>query len=192
MDKLVFATNNTHKLEEIQLALKDIFNIQSLKELGCNTDIPETGNSLVENALIKARFIHQEYHCDCFADDTGLEITALNGEPGVYSARYAGEQKNSEDNMDLVLQKLQGVKDRSAQFKTVIALILDGKEYLFEGIVEGQILPTRSGEKGFGYDPIFQPKGFDRSFAQMSTEEKNQISHRGKAVAQLITFLIKT
>lgn len=187
--KLVIATNNAHKLEEISKAVGNRFSILSLKEIGCTEDIEETGTTLEANALIKARYIHQKYQVDCFADDTGLEIAALNNEPGVYSARYAGEQRNSEDNMDLVLEKLKRSSNRAARFRTVIALILDGKEFLFEGIVKGTIREQRSGTAGFGYDPIFQPEGYALTFAAMSMDEKNTISHRGRAVQQLLQFL---
>ncbi len=186
---LVFASHNKHKVEEIAQALSGKYELQSLTDIGCVTEIPETGTTLHENALLKARFVHQTYGLDCFADDTGLEIAALNNEPGVYSARYAGEHKSSEDNMDKVLTLLQGKEDRTARFRTVIALILQGKEYVFEGIVEGTIRTERAGTAGFGYDPIFEPKGYDVTFAEMTMEQKHQISHRGRAVELLIAFL---
>jgi len=188
---LVFATHNTNKLKEIQTLLKNTqFNIKGLQQIGCAEDIAETGNTLDENALIKARYVYKKYNINCFSDDTGLEIDALNGEPGVYSARYAGDSCNADDNINKVLQNLTGVNNRTARFKTVIALIINGKEYSFEGKVEGEITIARQGEKGFGYDPIFKPIGYPITFAEMSLEEKNKISHRGKAIKKLISFLI--
>lgn len=186
---LVFATNNAHKLKEIQHAAGDKLQLLSLNDINCADDIPETGKTLEENALQKARFLFEKYGCNCFADDTGLEVEALQGEPGVYSARYAGEQKNAGDNMNLVLQKMRGAANRNAQFRTVVALIMNGKEHLFEGIVKGSIRHEKSGGKGFGYDPIFQPAGYSITFAEMSMEDKNKISHRGKAVERLVEFL---
>ena len=188
MKKIVFATNNLNKLRELRSAVKD-FDIIGLKDLNIIEDIPETGNSLKDNALQKAKYIFEKTGLDCFADDTGLEIEALDGKPGVYSARYAGPECDSEDNMQKVLIELEDSKNRKAQFKTVIALIIDGKEFFFDGKVEGQILKFKTGKDGFGYDPIFKPNGFNQSFAEMSIQLKNEISHRGLAVKQLIKFL---
>lgn len=187
--KLVFATNNPHKLEEIQSLLGSSLKLLSLSDIGCYNEIPETGNTLEANARQKAQYVYEHYNINCFADDTGLEIDALDGEPGVYSARYAGNEKDAEANMTKVLVKLDGVEDRSARFRTVISLIIDGKEQQFEGYVNGQILASRSGNEGFGYDPIFKPDGYDVSFAEMSLEEKNKISHRGRAIEKLIKYL---
>lgn len=189
MKTLVFATNNQHKLEEIQELLGDAFVLKTMKDIECHEDIAEDAPDLQGNAQLKARYIKEHYGYDCFADDTGLEIEALGGEPGVYSARYAGAQRSSEDNMDLVLSKLAGKDHRKAQFRTAICLILGDEEHLFEGIVEGEIAQERSGEKGFGYDPIFLPEGQKRSFAEMTSEEKNAISHRGRAFQKMIEFL---
>lgn len=186
---LVFATNNAHKLEEIREILGGKFHIVSLKELGCQEDIPEEQDTLEGNALQKARYIRDKYKVDCFADDTGLEIEALGGEPGVYSARYTGDGHDSEANMRKVLDKMSGETNRRARFRTVIALLLDGQEHLFEGEVRGEILRERHGEGGFGYDPIFRPEGFTQSFADMSLEDKNKISHRGRATEALRKFL---
>lgn len=187
--KLVFATNNEHKLIEVQKMLGDKFDVLSLKDINCFEDIPETAATLEGNASIKSKYVYEKYGLNCFADDTGLEVEALSNQPGVYSARYAGEQKSSEDNMTKLLLELNKINNRKARFRTVISLILDGKENLFEGIVEGDILSERHGGEGFGYDPIFQPSGFDLSFAEMDMENKNKISHRGRAVAKLITYL---
>lgn len=186
---LVFATNNAHKLEEIREILGEKFHIVSLKELGCQEDIPEEQDTLEGNALQKARYIRDKYKVNCFADDTGLEIEALGGEPGVYSARYAGDGHDSEANMRKVLDKMSGETNRRARFRTVIALLLEGQEHLFEGEVRGEILRERHGEGGFGYDPIFRPDGFAQSFAEMSLEDKNKISHRGRATEALRKFL---
>lgn len=186
---LVFATNNAHKLEEIREILGGKFHIVSLKELGCQEDIPEEQDTLEGNAQQKARYIRDKYKVNCFADDTGLEIEALGGEPGVYSARYAGDGHDSEANMRKVLDKMSGETNRRARFRTVIALLLDGQEHLFEGEVRGEILRERHGEGGFGYDPIFRPEGFAQSFAEMSLEDKNKISHRGRATEALRKFL---
>ena len=188
MKKLIFTTNNLNKLNEIRSAIKQI-EIVGLKDININEDIPETGNTLEDNALQKAQFIHNKTRLDCFADDTGLEIEALDGNPGVYSARYAGLECNSEANMQKVLRKLDGFENRKAQFRTVIALIINGKEYFFDGKVEGEILKYKTGTDGFGYDPIFKPNGFNQTFAQMSIQQKNEISHRGIAVRKLINFL---
>lgn len=190
--KIVFATNNTHKLEEIRRMLQGSHQIVSLAEIGCHEDIPEEQDTLEGNALQKARYIKQHYGYDCFADDTGLEIDALGGRPGVYSARYAGEAKDSEANMRKVLAEMQGHSDRRARFRTVIALILGNEEHLFEGKVEGEILTARQGSAGFGYDPVFRPDGYDRSFAEMDPDTKNSISHRGEATRKLAAFLNAT
>lgn len=187
--KLVFASNNKNKIAEIQQLIGDKFEIVSLQDIGCTEDIPETAETIEGNAILKAQYVYDKYGLSCFADDTGLEIDALEGEPGVYSARYAGEQKNADDNMALVLQKLESQTNRSAQFKTVIALNFGSEHFLFEGIVKGIITPVKRGNEGFGYDPIFQPEGFDVTFAEMSMQQKSTISHRGKAVEKLINFL---
>ena len=186
---ILFASNNAHKVEEVRAALPPQFTIRSLREVMGDVDIPETGVTLEENAAIKARFLFAETGMNCFADDTGLEITALNGAPGVYSARYAGEGCTFDDNMNKVLANLDGKTDRSARFRTVICLILGGKEYFFEGEIKGEILTSRVGEQGFGYDPIFKPEGYQLTFAQMTVEQKNTISHRGLAVQKLVEFL---
>lgn len=186
---IIFATHNPNKTKEIKNQLGDNFTVQSLSDIGFTDEIKETANTLEGNALLKVRAIHQKTGKNCFADDTGLEVEVLNGAPGVYSARYAGDHCNAEDNMDKLLSALKEAKNRTARFRTVVALILNGKEYTFEGICEGEILPERTGEEGFGYDPIFKPKGYDRSFAQMSLNDKNEISHRGLAVKKLIDFL---
>lgn len=189
MDKIVFATNNPHKLAEISTMLQGKFEIISLDELGCTEEIPETADTLEGNASLKSQYIYDKYKCNCFADDTGLEIEALNKEPGVYSARYASEAKDALENMKKVLHKMRGVTNRKAKFRTVISLILEGQEILFEGNVEGEITQDISGKEGFGYDPIFQPDGYNVTFAQLSRSEKNEISHRGRAVQKLIQFL---
>tara|TARA_B110000211_G_scaffold129201_1_gene148417 strand:- start:1648 stop:2223 length:576 start_codon:yes stop_codon:yes gene_type:complete len=187
--KIVFATNNPNKLKEIQSLMPAGIEIISLKDIGCTEDIPETGETLEANAFQKARYIKEHYGYDCFADDTGLEIESLNRAPGVYSARYAGPERSAEANMAKILTELDGKENRKAQFRTAIALILNGKEQLFEGKVEGHISETKQGEEGFGYDPIFLPKNYQRSFAQMSMDEKGTISHRGRAVRKLVDFL---
>ena len=187
--KLVFATNNAHKLEEIADILGEKIKLLSLKDIECTADIPETANTLEGNATQKAEYIYQQYGLDCFADDTGLEVEALDGAPGVFSARYAGEGHNSEDNMQKLLQNLQGVTNRKAQFRTVICLIWDGKRYLFEGICKGEIIEEKRGNAGFGYDPIFVPEGYDQTFAELGNDIKNSISHRAKAVELLCNFL---
>ncbi len=189
MKEIVFATNNAHKLRELREIAGEKFEILSLADIDCHDDIPETADTLEGNALIKARYIKDNYGYDCFADDTGLEIEALGGEPGVFSARYAGDDCNSERNIDKVLENLSGVENRAARFVTVIALMLEGETYTFEGEVKGEILTERHGEGGFGYDPIFKPVEAECSFAEMSADEKNRISHRGRAVAKLFTFL---
>jgi len=192
--KLVFATNNAHKLQEVRHILGERFEVVGLKDIGCHEDIPETAETLEGNAQQKAHYVKEHYGLDCFADDTGLEVAALDGAPGVHSARYAelfskGDTHDSDANMNLLLKNLEEKNDRSARFRTVIALIYKGQEYLFEGICPGKILHERHGSEGFGYDPIFQPTGFDLSFAQMSAEEKNAISHRGRATQKLAEFL---
>lgn len=187
--KICFATNNKKKIEEVKAALGPEFELVSLQEIGCVEELPETGDTLDHNAFQKARYVKENFGVDCFADDTGLEVDALDGAPGVYSGRFAGEPRSDERNIDLLLEKMAGKTNRKARFRTVIALILEGKEYQFEGIAEGEILKERVGEKGFGYDPVFKPIGFDKTFAQLTLEEKNEISHRGKAVKALIEFL---
>ena len=187
--KICFATNNKKKIEEVKAALGPEFELVSLQEIGCVEELPETGDTLDHNAFQKARYVKEHFGVDCFADDTGLEVEALDGAPGVYSGRFAGEPRSDERNIDLLLEKMEEKPNRKARFRTVIALILEGKEYQFEGVAEGEILKERVGEKGFGYDPVFKPIGFDKTFAQLSLEEKNQISHRGKAVKALIEFL---
>ena len=210
--KIVFATNNLHKLQEVRQILGDSFEVLSLKDIGCDVDIPETGQTLEENALQKARYVYDNYHIDCFADDTGLEVEALNGAPGVYSARYAAmeptgstdssKSHDSEANMARLLRELSDKDNRKARFRTVIALIQKKdvcpcgctsikQEHLFEGIVNGEITTERSGVEGFGYDPIFRPEGYDQTFAEMNAEQKNSISHRGRATAKLAEYLLK-
>lgn len=190
--KIVFATNNQHKLSEIRQILGDRVEVLSLQDIGCDVDIPETGKTLEENALQKAQYVFDHYHTDVFADDTGLEVEALNGAPGVYSARYAGEGHDSEANMSKLLKKLSNNDNRKARFRTVIALIQQGNVHKFEGIVNGQIIRERRGGEGFGYDPIFQPDGYDKTFAELGLDIKNTISHRARAVAKLCTFLADT
>ena len=189
--RLVFATNNQHKLDEIKNILNDRLDLLSLKDLNINEDIPEDQNSMEENAARKALFIYNKHKVDCFADDTGLEIEALNGEPGVYSARYAGDQCNFEDNINKVLQKLQGIKNRKARFRTVISLVENGHIVNFEGSVNGKILNKKRGIHGFGYDPIFQPDGYKQTFAEMTMNEKNKISHRAKAIEKLVNYFFR-
>lgn len=187
--KLVFATNNLNKLTEAQALLPDTIKLISLAEIGCVEDIPETADTIEGNAIQKANYVKEKYGYDCFADDTGLEVDALDGEPGVYSARYAGPQKSAEDNMQKLLTKLSVKENRSAQFKTVIAVNFCGQQHLFEGIIRGKITETKRGNHGFGYDPVFQPEGFSQTFAELSLQEKGQISHRGRAIQLLIDFL---
>ena len=187
--KIVFATNNPNKLIEIKAFMPKEIEIISLEELGCKEDIPETGNSLEDNALEKARYLKNHFGCDCFADDSGLEIDILNGAPGVYSARYAGPERSAQANMNKVLFELDGESNRAAKFRTCIALTIYGKEYLFEGKVDGHIGLEMKGNMGFGYDPIFLPENNERSFAQMSIQEKNLISHRGRGMKKLIYFI---
>ncbi|MBO9573320.1 MAG: RdgB/HAM1 family non-canonical purine NTP pyrophosphatase [Chitinophagaceae bacterium] len=187
--KLLFATNNKHKIEEIQSAIGNLVEVTGLKDAGINIDIPEPYDTLEKNAAEKSSVIYALTAISCFSEDTGLEIAALNGEPGVRSARYAGEGRSSEDNIDLVLRKMYGINNRKAQFRTVISLIWNGKEYLFEGVCPGNILNERRGNKGFGYDAIFVPDGSSSSFGEMSIDEKNSFSHRKKAADQLVSFL---
>ena len=190
MKKIVFATNNAHKLQELRQMLGDRYEVLCLTDIGCHEDIPETADTIEGNARMKAEYVKKYYGYDCFSDDTGLEIDALGGEPGVYSARYAGPGHDSEANIDKVLKKLDGVKERTARFRTAIVLLQGGEMHLFEGQVEGVILTERHGTGGFGYDSIFQPiEGDGSTFAQMSPEQKNSISHRGRAVARLVAFL---
>jgi XTP/dITP diphosphohydrolase len=187
--KLCFATNNAHKLEEIQAILGNSFELLSLNDIHCKDELPETGNTLEANSLQKAQYLYDNYQVDCFADDTGLEVSALGGEPGVYSARYAGEQRSHADNVNLLLKNLVHKPDRSARFRTVITLIQGGKITQFEGIVNGKIIEELRGTEGFGYDPIFIPEEFDRTFAEMTLLEKGEISHRGRAFKKLVEFL---
>lgn len=187
--ELIFATHNQHKTIEAVEILGENFQIKNLKDIGCLTEIPETSDTLTGNALQKARYVHEHYHCNCFADDTGLEVEALDGRPGVYSARFAGEHCSYQDNVDKLLREMNGKTNRSACFKTVVALIIDNKEYLFEGRVDGSIIEQSRGTAGFGYDPVFLPEGFDKTFAEMGEEDKNAISHRGRAMRKLVNFL---
>ncbi|MEM6963907.1 MAG: non-canonical purine NTP diphosphatase [Bacteroidota bacterium] len=189
MKKIVFATSNPNKIREVKALLGDKFEIVGLTDIGCHEEVPETQSTIVGNALQKARYVSKHYQVNCFSEDTGLEIEALNNEPGVDTAMYAGPQRNADDNMNLVLEKLQDQPNRNARFKTVIALIIDGKEQTFEGIVNGSIALQKMGTDGFGYDPIFLPTGEKRSFAEMTKAKKNEISHRGRAVRKLIDFL---
>lgn len=191
MEELVIATNNQHKVEEIRRALGNKIKLISLKDLGCREEIPEDGTTLKENAYQKAKYVWDKYKKNCFADDTGLMVEALDGAPGVYSARYAGEHCSFDDNIDLLLENMEGKTNRNAYFATVICLIQDGESVYFEGKCEGCILTERYGRGGFGYDPIFMPKGYGESFAEISMEEKNKISHRGKATEKLIKHLLK-
>lgn len=186
--ELVFASSNEHKVNEIRAIVGEAIQLKSLNDIACFDDIPETGSTFEENAGQKSRYIYQKYHCDCFADDSGLEIDALNAEPGVNSAHYSGS-RDFQQNMQLVLNRMEGQKNRTARFRTVISLLLNGNEYLFEGRIEGKIMQEQSGSMGFGYDPIFQPDGYEISFAEMDPSEKNRISHRAIAVAKLISFL---
>ena len=190
---LVFATNNKHKLSEIRAILGDDINILSLADINCHADIPETADTIEGNALQKAQYVVDHFGMSCFADDTGLEVDALNGEPGIYSARYAGENHDSEANMTKLLKKLGQNNNRKAQFRTVIALLVveggETRQHLFEGIVKGEIIRERRGGEGFGYDPIFQPEGYSQTFAEMGSEAKNAISHRGRAVRKLVEYL---
>lgn len=192
MKRIVFATNNKHKLDEVRKILHEKFEVVGLRDVGLFEDIPETGKTLPENASIKSKYVFDKKGVDCFSDDTGLEIDALNGEPGVFSARYAGEDGNAERNIEKVLNKLNGLENRAARFRTSISLIMDGKEYFFEGVVNGAIIKGKRGVDGFGYDPIFLPDGYDETFAEMSSAQKNKISHRGRAVNKLTEFLNTT
>lgn len=189
---LVFATHNQHKAAEIQQLLGEAYEIRTLTDIGCYEEIRETGLTLAENASIKSHYVFEKYGLNCFADDTGLEVESLNGEPGVFSARYAGLQKNDEENMNLLLQKMNGITERAAQFRTVISCVVDGRETLFEGVLKGDITLNKIGSNGFGYDPIFQPSEKNCTLAEMSTEQKNEISHRAKAMQKLLTFLQKS
>jgi XTP/dITP diphosphohydrolase len=190
--KIVFATHNKNKLKEVQSMLSDSITLLSLDTIECFDEIPETAETLEGNAILKANYITEKYGYDCFADDTGLEVEALDGAPGVYSARYAGQENDANANVQKLLRAMHGYTDRNAQFRTVIALNLKGKLYLFEGVCKGEIIKNPQGENGFGYDPIFKPEGFDRSFAEMSLTEKNKISHRALAIDKLVRFLSKT
>jgi XTP/dITP diphosphohydrolase len=187
--KIVFATNNKNKIKEVQALLPKEIQLLSLEDIGCTEDIPETSPTIEGNAIQKAEYVKEKYSYDCFADDTGLEVAALDGAPGVYSARYAGEEKNSEANMEKLLKELEGKEDRSARFKTVIALHLEGRLHTFTGMCFGNIIFERKGSQGFGYDPVFQPEGKTLTFAEMSLEEKSEISHRARATLDLIDFL---
>lgn len=187
--KLVFATHNKNKLKEVQALLPDTFQLISLDELGCFTEIPETAETIEENAVLKANYVAQTYNLDCFADDTGLEVEALNGKPGVYSARYAGEEKNDEANIEKLLKDLQGKANRHAQFKTVVVLNINDRQYMFPGICKGILTSEKRGTGGFGYDAVFQPNGSEKTFAEMDLEEKSVVSHRGIAFRKLIDFL---
>lgn len=191
MKKIVFATNNAHKLEELRNILSGRYQVLGLTDIGFYEDIPETGDTLAENASLKSKHIFDRFEIDCFSDDTGLEVDVLNGKPGVYSARFAGENSTYEQNVDKLLNALKGLENRTARFKTVISLIQNGKEYQFEGSVEGVITKDKHGAEGFGYDPVFLPHGYTQTFAEMPAELKNKISHRGKAVVKLVDFLNK-
>ncbi|MDQ1140145.1 non-canonical purine NTP diphosphatase [Pedobacter agri] len=188
MKKLVFATNNEHKTAEIRLALSGKYVVLNLQDIGCEEDIPETAETFEGNASLKSKYVLENFKLDCFADDSGLEVAALNNEPGIYSARYSGS-RDSLENIQLVLQKLEGQNNRKARFKTVISLMLNGENHLFEGVINGKITEGLSGSKGFGYDPIFQPDGYDITFAEMDMSEKNKISHRAIALNKMIEFL---
>ncbi len=191
MNRIVFATNNHHKLEEIRKITGERYQILSLRDINCNEEIEETGNTLEENAIIKARYIKERYGLNCFADDTGLEVAALNGEPGVHSSRYAGDTCDPIDNMNKLISALKDIDNRSAQFRTVIALIIDNKEYLFDGVVKGKIIDAKRGDAGFGYDPIFVPVGYNKTFAELGNDLKNRISHRAIATEKLVSFLLQ-
>lgn len=187
--KLVFATNNPHKLSELKSMLRKEIELLSLSDINCHEELPETQNTLKGNAMQKASFVYQNYGYNCFADDTGLEIEALNNDPGVYSARYAGLHCSADENIKKVLQQLDGENNRLASFKTIIALIIDGQKNYFEGVCSGEITLAKDGEQGFGYDPIFKPDGFEKTFAEMSKLEKGAVSHRGRATKKLVQFL---
>lgn len=186
--KLVFATNNIHKTEEVADILAPEYQVLNLKDINCSVDIPETGNTFAENATLKSSYVYQHYHLDCFADDSGLEVEALNNEPGIFSARYSGVRDDA-TNLQLLLTNLEGKSNRKARFKTVISLLKNGENHLFEGVIEGTIRTEPAGDKGFGYDPIFQPDGYNITFAEMEMSEKNKISHRALAIQKLIDFL---
>lgn len=190
MKKIVFATNNAHKLQEVSEILEDKIQIMNLKDIHCEEEIPETSDTIEGNAYQKANYIYGHYHVDCFADDTGLEVEALNGAPGVYSARYAGPQHNSKDNIRKLLTDMQDIENRTAQFRTAIVLILDGKMHLFEGTIKGTIIRSERGSGGFGYDSVFVPDGFEKTFAELGEEIKNKISHRAIATKKLVKFLL--
>lgn len=190
MKKIVFATNNQHKLQEVRAIVGQYFDVLSLRDIECNEEIPENGTTFEENALMKAHYIKDNYGYDCFADDSGLEVVALNNAPGVYSARYAGEPSDSQRNIEKLMREMQDKKERSARFRTSIALLLDGEEKLFDGCIEGDIIGVLRGCNGFGYDPLFVPRGYDITFAEMSSEEKNKISHRAIATQKLIEYLL--
>ena len=190
MKKIVFATNNQHKLQEVRAIVGQYFDVLSLRDIECNEEIPENGTTFEENALMKAHYIKVNYGYDCFADDSGLEVVALNNAPGVYSARYAGEPSDSQRNIEKLMREMQDKKERSARFRTSIALLLDGEEKLFDGCIEGDIIDVLRGCNGFGYDPLFVPRGYDITFAEMSSEEKNKISHRAIATQKLIEYLL--
>ena len=187
--KICFATNNQKKIEEVKAALGEDFTLVSLADIGCHEELPETGDTLEHNAFQKARHVYEKYGVSCFADDTGLEVEALDMAPGVYSGRFAGEPRSDERNVSLLLEKMGGIENRKARFRTVIALILEGEEHRFDGMAEGEITHSKSGNAGFGYDPVFKPNGQEETFAEMSMEDKNLISHRGRAVQKLIEFL---
>lgn len=189
--KLVFATHNDNKLEEVKSVMPGYLKLLSLNDIGCYEEIPETAETIDENAILKADYVRERYGFDCFADDTGLEVEALHGEPGVYSARYAGEEKNNEANIEKLLKKLKGSTNRKAQFKTVIAVNMNDHQYLFTGICKGTITEERRGNKGFGYDAVFQPEGYDKTFAEMTLDEKSAISHRGIALRYFRDYLSK-
>ncbi|MDH6534754.1 non-canonical purine NTP diphosphatase [Parabacteroides sp. 52] len=189
MKTIVFATNNKHKLEEVRTMLNGTLSIVNLKDIDCLEDIPETADTLEGNALLKAQYVKEHYGYDCFADDTGLEVEALDNAPGVYSARYAGPTHDPEANMQKLMEALEGKENRKARFRTVIALLLNGKEYMFEGIINGNIIDEKRGGAGFGYDPLFVPEGYDQTFAELGNDIKNDISHRARAVQKLATFL---
>jgi XTP/dITP diphosphohydrolase len=189
MQEIVFATNNTNKIREVQELMGQAYRFRSLTDIGCREELPETSDTLEGNALQKGRYVWDHFRCNCFSEDTGLEVYALGGAPGVITARYAGEARSPQANMNLLLTNLQGNPDRSARFRTVIALILDGREWLFEGIVEGRIAEAPRGDGGFGYDPIFEPEGLGLTFAEMASDAKHRISHRGRAMTRLQAFL---
>lgn len=189
MKEICFATNNKHKIAEVSQMLQGKYKLLSLEEIGCHVELPEEQDTLEGNSLQKAAYVWDNYEVSCFADDTGLEVEALNGAPGVYSARYAGPQRSDADNIKLLLQSLEGQQNRKARFRTCVTLILDGKEHQFEGIVNGSITQEWKGDKGFGYDPVFIPEGFEETFAEMTSEQKNAISHRGRAIRKLVDYL---